>query len=307
VLARFAEKFPDARNLPVYRSNLALARADFDGAAAAAQTLLSAPPALQAAATGRLATLAAVRGQLREAARFTDQRLAIDARRYGWSPDEAALERGIADLQRTFDFREADPREVERLWALNQRVAAGRRPADRNYLFFTEAFIRAGAIARARTVANEYRDAMGRVEGARVLDRFFVDYAESLVLAGEGRLADALQAYRRGCDLIRSYYAVCDADVYEARLYQQMGATDSAVAVFERYFAFQGDRGDEWVARFAADLRRLGEAYESKGERAQAIGAYGKFVELWKDADPELQPMVKDARERIARLSRQEG
>ncbi len=34
-----------------------------------------------------------------------------------------------------------------------------------------------------------------------------------------------------------------------------------------------------------------------------AVHWYNGFVELWKDADPELQPQVDDVRERIARLA----
>jgi hypothetical protein len=34
----------------------------------------------------------------------------------------------------------------------------------------------------------------------------------------------------------------------------------------------------------------------------KAVEYYDKFVELWKDADPELQPVVRDMRARIARL-----
>ena len=43
-----------------------------------------------------------------------------------------------------------------------------------------------------------------------------------------------------------------------------------------------------------------------KGDRAKAIDALVKFTDLWKNADPELQPFVAEARRRIARLSAQE-
>jgi len=33
---------------------------------------------------------------------------------------------------------------------------------------------------------------------------------------------------------------------------------------------------------------------------------YAKFVELWKDADPDLQPRVTEVRKRLARLSESE-
>jgi DNA-binding SARP family transcriptional activator len=50
-------------------------------------------------------------------------------------------------------------------------------------------------------------------------------------------------------------------------------------------------------------LQRLGELYEAAGDRANAIAYYDRFAELWKDADPELQPVVRDVRQRIARLA----
>ena len=52
---------------------------------------------------------------------------------------------------------------------------------------------------------------------------------------------------------------------------------------------------------------RLGELYEAKGDRRRALEYYGKFVDMWKKADPELQPRVADVRRRIAELTRQEN
>ena len=40
--------------------------------------------------------------------------------------------------------------------------------------------------------------------------------------------------------------------------------------------------------------------------RDRALEYYGKFVDLWKDADPELQPRVADVRKRIAELTAKE-
>jgi hypothetical protein len=49
---------------------------------------------------------------------------------------------------------------------------------------------------------------------------------------------------------------------------------------------------------------RLGELYEQRGEAAKAVLYYGKLVDLWQDANPELQPRVEAARRAIAALSR---
>ena len=48
--------------------------------------------------------------------------------------------------------------------------------------------------------------------------------------------------------------------------------------------------------------KRLGELYEAKGDRRRAVSHYLKFVELWKNADPELQPKVGEVQRRLARL-----
>ena len=50
-------------------------------------------------------------------------------------------------------------------------------------------------------------------------------------------------------------------------------------------------------------FERLGALYEERGNTERAIYYYGKLVELWKDADPELQPRVEAARRAISVLS----
>ena len=50
--------------------------------------------------------------------------------------------------------------------------------------------------------------------------------------------------------------------------------------------------------------KRLGELYEARADTARATEHYGRFVDQWKDADPELQPRVADARRRMDALFR---
>ncbi|MCZ6746746.1 MAG: tetratricopeptide repeat protein, partial [Acidobacteria bacterium] len=55
-----------------------------------------------------------------------------------------------------------------------------------------------------------------------------------------------------------------------------------------------------------ATLRRLGELYEERGDRQKAVEYYSRFVDLWTDADADLQPTVEDIRGRVARLVREQ-
>ena len=48
-------------------------------------------------------------------------------------------------------------------------------------------------------------------------------------------------------------------------------------------------------------LRRA-EIYERLGDKSQAVEHYTRFLDLWKDADPELQPTVRDVKQRLAKL-----
>jgi len=55
--------------------------------------------------------------------------------------------------------------------------------------------------------------------------------------------------------------------------------------------------------RVPAIRERLGQLYESMGKTDKAAENYRAFIQLWKNADPELQPRVADARRRLARLT----
>ena len=80
---------------------------------------------------------------------------------------------------------------------------------------------------------------------------------------------------------------------------------DSAITAFSRYVNSTSILGRFPTDRFflAGSYKRLGELLEAKGDRAGAAHYYAKFVELWKNADPALQPQVADVRKRLVRLS----
>ena len=64
-----------------------------------------------------------------------------------------------------------------------------------------------------------------------------------------------------------------------------------------------------WYRSLAYDLLYTGPAelrqaqiYERKGDRRRAIEHYTRFIELWRECDPALQPLVRQARDALARL-----
>jgi tetratricopeptide (TPR) repeat protein/tRNA A-37 threonylcarbamoyl transferase component Bud32 len=85
------------------------------------------------------------------------------------------------------------------------------------------------------------------------------------------------------------------------------GRPDSAIAWFQRFLATPDpDPFEDSEFRARINLR-LGELYEARGDTRPAIEQYEAFLALWRNADPELQPRVRDARDRLGRLKMQAG
>ena len=84
------------------------------------------------------------------------------------------------------------------------------------------------------------------------------------------------------------------------------GHADSARAYLTKYVEMSRHRthSSPIAIYLAPSLYRLGELYESAGDTKHATEYYGRFVDLWKNADPDLQPRVTEARKRIERMNR---
>jgi hypothetical protein len=79
---------------------------------------------------------------------------------------------------------------------------------------------------------------------------------------------------------------------------------DSTIATYEAYLTAYSPFTSPDEYALARAYRRLGELYDEKGDAARAVRNYERFVELWKNADPVLQPPVARARARISALKR---
>lgn len=90
------------------------------------------------------------------------------------------------------------------------------------------------------------------------------------------------------------------------RAYEGAAMPDSAVVAYETYldpprpplFRVNTDR-----LFLPAALQRAAALHEDAGRTAEAAPHYTRFIALWKDADPELQPQVDAARRALARMT----
>jgi tetratricopeptide (TPR) repeat protein len=203
-------------------------------------------------------------------------------------------------------FREQGARGARRLDAVLARTPIRSMPmAQRPYFRAASIYAAAGQPGRARAILAEY-DAEVRDTTLRRAQIPDLQQAQAEIALAERRPLDALRDFRKSDTLPDGPNAGCPACVFAdiARAFDLASQPDSAIYAFEQYLTQPAQRLQPWAdpSLLAGTYKRLGELYEQKGDRARALEYYGKFVELWKDADPELQPKVEDVKRRIARL-----
>ncbi len=181
--------------------------------------------------------------------------------------------------------------------ALEKHPLDSIEPADRPYPLLASLYADAGKVDRANELMAEFE---AEVPEAVRRGFPFRHQATARIAIAEGRSDDAIAAITKFQDEA-SGRRVGWFDMAQA--YELAGKADSALLMYERAVA----RPDAFqVFGDAFELprayNRLGELYEGRGNSEKATEYYNKFVELWSDADEELQPKVKDVRNRIARL-----
>jgi tetratricopeptide (TPR) repeat protein len=118
--------------------------------------------------------------------------------------------------------------------------------------------------------------------------------------AGEAlQLLEAVQGAVPASLLRVPFYSEEPARYLRAELLQQLGRDREALDWLRYGFA---DTPVE-IAYLAPLHLRRGELYERLGERSRAVDEYAQFLHLWERCEPELEPLVRDARQRLARLA----
>ena len=167
------------------------------------------------------------------------------------------------------------------------------------------AYSRLGATAKAREVMSQHEarlDTLGRRQ-----DAVFLARTRGTIALAEGKDDGAVAYFRRGdmeADGLPSSSCTVCTPLFIGLAFDRGGQADSARTYLRQYVEMSGS-SHSGVDRFylAPALYRLGELYES-ADKKLATEYYGRFVDLWANADPDLQPRVAEARRRIDRLNR---
>jgi tetratricopeptide (TPR) repeat protein len=170
-------------------------------------------------------------------------------------------------------------------------------PLSRPYLSLAYFYALAGRPDLAAAALADYRREVPLED--QVDDELIA--TEAAVLLYGGRPTEAIARLRSVMD--RGPCLLCGMAEL-AHAYELSSQPDSALAVYERYLTtpFSG-RASLDAQHRATTLFRAAELHERAGNRARAMERYAEFIELWKDADPSLQPRVQTARQRLQQLA----
>ena len=313
VLRVWQATFPHDIALPVHQAMIAAVRGQYDSSAAIFERLRSAYAESRmvrlntARAHGDLARL---QGRLTEAYRHA---VAAARERYPAASGDT-LTKLVTGFERGADeiaLLEQPARGLSRLRAVMEGGALQQvDPIDRPYLEAAYLYARAGRpeLARQALAARLQALDVDSMFGPLSPDRYEYNYRKEIeanIAAAEGRVAEALRLLRETGDTSpHRPWALSDI----GRIHDAAGQPDSALTAYELYLSSTALQRIELDARdLARVLFRSAELLEARGESAAAAERYGRFIALWRNADPELQPRVGEARRRLAALTAEPG
>ncbi|HUG28357.1 MAG TPA: tetratricopeptide repeat protein, partial [Gemmatimonadales bacterium] len=296
--AAYRQRFPNSNDIWEAEWYAVWGKGDLERADSISRAVLQQARTLrqQTRATGTLSSTAALRGRPREALASATrsaeaslralQTAGARARFAGDSAFHAALFSEDPEATRAFLARGearvpiAELPATERPWGFYARLAA---------------VIRDPALARRALEGYERDEAAlaADAEGRRA-------FHEAHLALAEGRWDDAIRLLHEADRRLSIYFRY--AWVQIGRAHDLAGRPDSAIAYLQRYVDTPDPNPGEdsqWLAR---THKRLGELYEAKGDAERAIANYARFVNLWRNAEPELQPQVRDVNQRLERL-----
>jgi tetratricopeptide (TPR) repeat protein/tRNA A-37 threonylcarbamoyl transferase component Bud32 len=241
--------------------------------------------------------VSAVRGKIREAMRWSSESEAVVAA--GSTTNMPRLRASLDSAwMRAFFFGDAAGARDQIRRALAATPMESLPHSERLWFDLLRIADASGDIAAARNALQAFerdfpRMGVGQAAGALALARGMAELTA-------GRADAAIPLFREA----DRTYAACERCTFInlARAFDLAGQRDSAIAYFERYANTSDGFMFEDRAWRAGTHKRLGELYEAAGDLPKAASNLEKFVNLWKDADPELQPKVRDARERLTRI-----
>jgi len=302
----FARAYPTNPQVLVGPTRIAAVRGEHDRAAQLSAEVLPRVASSRTTLTtlrGLDAELALARGKVRESLKHRAELRGLQVQSgFTTAPLYAALD-SVSAIAVILE----DPARARALLARAlQRTPIDSIPyLDRDYDILIAVAAELGDTTRAREWHAEGRKSW-EADGRAIFRPAWEAYEDAMLAVAYGRYADALVSIQQSDRLKHPRTDLLGAVTFV--VLDRLQLADSAIAAGEQYLAGTHPLRLSQDALYLAGIRqRLGEMYEAKGDFDKALIHYQAFVELWKDADAELQPRVHDVRARVERIRRRRG
>ena len=175
-------------------------------------------------------------------------------------------------------------------------------PVERPYLDVAEAYALIGDPDAARALVEEFEESTPP-DFQRGF-RFQRHRVNGEIARLEGRFDDAIAEFRQSGHRPQELEPMAQL----ARAFDAAGQVDSARVHYRRFLDSSHFLSAIAHAKFLAhSLERAGDLEYEAGNLDAATAYYAEFVELWKEADAELQPRVEAVRHRLEQILRERG
>ena len=293
------ERFPAGPAMDMRKTILLLGRRDMAAAEDSLRVMTSryeASAAWHDVFLNNLAGTLAIRGKVEAANRAI---ATLAERRAGRGEAGNALEAEVMRAMPVALFREDKPAGRAMLEALLKAHPLERMPErERPLTVLINAAVAADDRETATRLLDEFNRNPGNIPG-RAWDFLRAGARGAVLSMSKETMPEALAEFRKGA-------AVCGScfESPMALAFERAGMPDSALAHYQRWADIGDNIWEVGVYFHSAPgaYLRLGELYEAKGDTAKAVDYYGRFTELWREADPEFQPKVREVKRRIAEL-----
>jgi tetratricopeptide (TPR) repeat protein len=299
----YVARFPESHSRGVFQLMLTTLEGDYEAALTLAQVerdRWSGDPFASAQWAVAVGAVQAIRGQFDEAFRSFDQALESHARR---GADESSL--FVAAFAAAVDgvARGDTASALSRIERALERFPLSTLPAsDRPYVDVADVYAAVGEPETAKWLLSEFEQAVP--VGLRRADDARLFRIRAAIARAERRYPMAIELIRRSdegpCTICPLYPA--------GETYDGAGIADSAIAYYEAYLE------EPDITRFYDDARlrgptleRLGQLCDETGDLENALKYYAMFVELWAEADLEVQPRVQAAQRRLEEILAERG
>jgi tetratricopeptide (TPR) repeat protein len=291
--------FPKDRRFYIGEMDVAMNLEDYEGLVAIAEEMQDALPSdlpAQAASRFHLGENAWLQGRLVEA-----ETLEAEGRGYLRQLGLPGGDYAFGEFWTTLDVRRdtASARALLDGMLTDHPLEDIEEPLDRPYFGFARGYAALGDSDEAGAMMNAFRETVPDAPD----DRWSDDQAsvDGMAAIHAGRFDEAIDHFME----LRRLEPGCNTcGFYEIALAHDLaGRADSAVAWYRVELETPRLRAPDRGSLF----ERLGQLYDEQGDLENAALYHARFVELWADADAELQPRVEVARARLEEIIRERG